>query len=236
MQIDIYENVFIGNFIYTLGIQVGRILCQDKEQLPACINLLQQTPADRPLGDLFASFPGVSFLIEFKRESNKSLKEQKKLKILRNEIRNKGEMTKISKSAHWFLQMKTPNSQEFQTVAVPYLEMDKIDTYLDEKHTFDSFIEKIVEQIFNFRETSGEINVGVSEVEMSAYLKFLGQIYRKSGVKSGGLVMTVSPDGGFTYIVTNDITQMLEKHKTIVRKHQLELSRSSQLSYGGIER
>ena len=65
LRIEIYENIFIGNFIYILGVQIGMALSHDKIPLPACVNLLQQTPADKYLGDMLASFPGVSFLIEF---------------------------------------------------------------------------------------------------------------------------------------------------------------------------
>src|SRR5262245_44285930 len=56
LHMKIYENVVIGNFLFALGYALrdkGRV-----ERLGA-VNLLQQTPADRFLGDLLLDFPGV---------------------------------------------------------------------------------------------------------------------------------------------------------------------------------
>ena len=169
---------------------------------------------------------------EFKRDINKSSKELIKLNLLRKNIENDKKMIKISQSAHWFIQMKAPTNQGFETKVIPYLNMDQLKN-MTETHSFEYFIKEIVKRVFSFTENKVEINIGVSEDEMQRYLQFLGKLYRKAGVKSGGLVMNVSPNGGLTYVVVNDITQMIDKHKTVVNEHQRRLSRSLQWDRDG---
>lgn len=50
-----YENVIIGNFIYGLGLVMGK----NPRQIDSCVNLLQQTPLDKVLGDVMLQFPGA---------------------------------------------------------------------------------------------------------------------------------------------------------------------------------
>lgn len=225
MKIDIYENIFIGNFIYVLGVQMGIALCQHEKQFTSCINLLQQTPVDQCLADMLATFSGVSFLIEFKRENNRSLKELEKLKILRRGIKNNNEMIATSHAAHWFIQIKAPNNGNFETKVVPYLDLDQLSN-LAETKLFECFIKEIVTKVFNFKENKEVINIGVTAEKMSTYIKFLCKIYSKSGLKKpGGLIITLSLNGELTYVAVNDITQMLNKHKNVVREYQQMLNR-----------
>lgn len=60
----LYENVVIGNFLYGLGFSIGMSTIGNNQL--SIINLLQQTPADKELGDMLLEFPGVVRLIEFK--------------------------------------------------------------------------------------------------------------------------------------------------------------------------
>ena len=78
-----YENVIIGNFLYALGLAMGR----QSMPVDGCVNLLQQTPADPALGDLMLQFPGVWRLVEFKRGGGDEKKEDQRRSILfgRNE-------------------------------------------------------------------------------------------------------------------------------------------------------
>ena len=68
----LYENVIIGNFLYGLGLDIGIKIGLDNgtETLPSIINLLQQTPADKELGDMLLEFPGVVRVLEFKNAKN----------------------------------------------------------------------------------------------------------------------------------------------------------------------
>lgn len=59
-----YENIYLGNFILTLGYLAGK---RDVELNQTVLQLLQQTPDDRTVGDLFANLGGRNFIFEFKR-------------------------------------------------------------------------------------------------------------------------------------------------------------------------
>ncbi|MBL3657293.1 hypothetical protein [Fulvivirga sediminis] len=52
----LYENQYIGAFIYTLGVEGGK-----EGKFPASINLIQQTPLDKKIGDLFGNWNGRNF-------------------------------------------------------------------------------------------------------------------------------------------------------------------------------
>ena len=60
----LYENQYIGAFIYALGLHAGS--SKGPESLNA-LSLMQQTPLDTQFGDLFTAWEGRSFLFEFKR-------------------------------------------------------------------------------------------------------------------------------------------------------------------------
>lgn len=59
-----YENIYLGNFILTLGYLAGK---HGIELSQTALQLLQQTPDDRTVGDLFAHWGGRNFIFEFKR-------------------------------------------------------------------------------------------------------------------------------------------------------------------------
>ena len=95
---NIYENIYIGSFIYQLGIKVGKKGLENK----SAVNLFQQTPADSKLSDLIQSVNGTYLIIEFKRDSADK-KENKKAKKLEEEL-NKPEnihLIEISESCHY---------------------------------------------------------------------------------------------------------------------------------------
>ena len=225
---DIYENIFIGNFIYTLGVRIGIALHQNEniKEIPACVNLLQQTPMDKPFGDMLASFEGVSFLIEFKNKKNKDKKEPEKRKMLYNDIKKDPKMGEISLLAHWLIQINVPKKEELETKVVRYLDMDD-SSRLAEADSFDNFIEKIVTKIFNHTEDGEISDIGVSEVSMSKYLTYIKKLFSNSSnkpkkYKLGGLIMTVAPDGGLKYVVLNDITKVLNLKMSRIREQGLE--------------
>jgi len=232
LAVDIYENVFIGNFIYILGVQIGMALRDQKKEVPTCINLLQQTPADKLLGDMLADFPGCSFLIEFKRERNKDKKEKGKIDILRKALNNDSEMTIISRSAHWFIQIKDSIKGEPKTSVVPYLEMGQINTLTeDENKSFEFFIKEIVIEALDLPEKEEVKAVGASAKEMSLYLKLLKKVYgSNSELKLGGIIINVSKDGMLSYVVTNDITKT---HKKVIEEYQQVMEKTLQRGIGG---
>ena len=224
MTVGIYENVFIGNFIYALGVKIGINSCQSefKKEIPACVNLLQQTPIDYKFADLLTSFGGVSFLIEFKSRENKKRKEPKKRDKLDKYIGKKWQMREVSRLAHWFIQVD--GSKGVETKVVPYLDMDE-QKVLDEAYGFDYFIEKIIEKIFNLPSDREVLDIGVTVETMSKYLKDIAKAFPKGGSQKeslGGLIINVTPDGRLIYVVVNDITQALELTISKIKETTLE--------------
>lgn len=225
MGVGMYENVFIGNFIYALGVKIGITSYQDenKREFPACVNLLQQTPADKISGDLLASFPGSSFLIEFKNEKNNDDKELEKHKLLKNNLDDNQEMREISKLSHWFIQIDA--TKGLKTKVLPYYYMD-ISEELAKAYSFDYFIEKIVTKIFNSTRSETTMDIGVLEAPMLKYLEYIKDLFEEdsSGSKKyslGGLIVTVTPDGGFTYVLVNDIVKVLKQERPKVLENTI---------------
>lgn len=222
MELDIYENIFIGNFIYLLGLRIGMNIqfCDSPREVPACVNLLQQTPLDKSFSDMLASFEGISFLIEFKKKSGDVKKEKKKRNQLWQSIKDNDEMNRISRLAHWFVQVDVLKNGELNTGVVPYLDLDNSDLATTE--SFDEFLEKIVKKIFKYSKADDVVNVGVSGAAMSRYLKCVREIFNAGSGgtskqhKLGGLIINVSPTGGLSYAVLADITRSLDlSHKAM---------------------
>jgi hypothetical protein len=74
-----YENTLIGFFLYSLGYYVAQNNYYISRFSP---NLLQQTPADKELGDLLISSTSQYLLIEFKRSKNELYTELSKKRNL----------------------------------------------------------------------------------------------------------------------------------------------------------
>ena len=60
-----YENVYIGNFIYSLGF-LSAMFNEGADE--AGVHLIQQTPEDKKWADLLTRWKGRYFILEFKRE------------------------------------------------------------------------------------------------------------------------------------------------------------------------
>ncbi|WP_019896680.1 hypothetical protein [Methylotenera mobilis] len=97
-----YENVYIGNFIYTLGYLAGQ---RGINIANTSMQLLQQTPADCSIGDLLTKWGGKNFIFEFKRSEKLVQQEFKKdhKNLLINTIKrgNQSKFLDISKKCHF---------------------------------------------------------------------------------------------------------------------------------------
>src|SRR5262245_40169680 len=105
----VYENIYIGQFIYSLGYYVG--IQREKINSSQAINLYQQTRSDTVLSDFFCSISGRSLLIEFKKgeeeiktELKKPLKTELKKplkKTLLDMISDEPYLRTVSQKAHF---------------------------------------------------------------------------------------------------------------------------------------
>jgi hypothetical protein len=117
----IYENVFIGAFIYSMGVFSGRNSIKS-----GSINLFQQTPFDPYVGDVFGSFEGRNFIVEFKKENKLDEGEEQKFLKLEEVLKsheNENKLREISRYAHFFAAGQQSNNiadLEF----ISYLDLD----------------------------------------------------------------------------------------------------------------
>jgi hypothetical protein len=120
---DIYENIVIGNFLFQLGLQMGK----EEEVVPICVTQTQQTPYDGRLSDVFITNSHFVRVLEFKRTTNNSKKEEQKLRQLQSALRAKSNpaLEQISRQIHLYVESQMVASSEeidLRVRAVPYLD------------------------------------------------------------------------------------------------------------------
>lgn len=125
-NVTLYENLVIGGFLFELGVRMASV----RPDLPwLSVNLLQQTPLDRPLGDVLLANADVCRLVEFKRSGKLTDKEKKKLNALRRLLRNSNseqDFAKVSREVHWYIEIKEPRvlGHPVESCACPYIDFD----------------------------------------------------------------------------------------------------------------
>ncbi|MEZ8342456.1 hypothetical protein AB6D05_10150 [Vibrio cyclitrophicus] len=198
----LYENVVIGNFLYGLGHAIGNATLQ-KRQL-SVINLLQQTPADKELGDMLLEFPGVVRLIEFKNKASSLTKEKDRCKQLTIQIGDNEELQRISREVHWYVE-----TEPFKETC-----LNNINPYLDafsgkeSSHTIESFIESISLSVIDSQST-------IPSSKLEAYLAMVSTCQGDGNIGTGGLVVSVGKEG-IRYLQFSDIMQLRLQHKEYV--------------------
>lgn len=228
---DPYENIVIGNFLYSLGLIVGQLT--GGEVRPMCVNLLQQSPMDRPLGDVLIENAGVTRLIEFKREQNDSVKEETKRLMLERALRGNVRLQSVSREIHWYIET-SEKVESLVSRVVPYLD------FSDSKAAATT-----LEQ---FTDWSGRAAVmrtidDQTHVAYKHYLELLA--YSHGGLQgaSGGLVVTYNKDIGIRYILLTDIRDLLLSHRLVkeayferVRQQAKELNHQRRAQHQGLSR
>ncbi|OWQ84759.1 hypothetical protein CDN99_23805 [Roseateles aquatilis] len=192
-----YENIIIGNFLYSLGLAMGR----QAGPAPACVNLLQQTPADPVLGDVMLQFPGVWRLIEFKRTGGDEKKEHRKRRkflAATSPARGRQRLRAISRQVHWYLvngpdqQGQSPSPQHYPMTVRPYLHQTG-----DQAIPMEAFAQDLVQQACKGRFTD--------EDELADYMAIVETLAGVRRYNAGGLLVGVNAGGdggtgGITYL------------------------------------
>lgn len=223
-----YENVIIGNFIYSLGLAMGR----QARPVDGCVNLLQQTPADPALGDVVLQFPGVWRLIEFKRYGGDDEKEQVKREMFLAATAPDGRahLHRVSRQVHWYLHSgpddpRDPRSS-FSMRVRPYLE--------DETHvsvSMEVFVQDLVEQA-----GAGHLTDLDELGDYMAVVKTLAGIKR---FNAGGLLVGVN-GGGIAYLPVPNFADLrgtanmlneryVEAQKQLSAARELQAARDAEL-------
>lgn len=213
---DPLENIIIGNFLYGLGLSLGQRAGSDAPR--GCVNLLQQTPLDRPLGDVFIRFTGAVRLLEFKRSTASKLKELRKLTVLQAAIRNRPDLRALSHQIHWYVEMKK-DPFEFSISARPYLDMvERRMSALDLAGT----ICDVVDQALAARPDD---NATLVDEYLKAVALFAGE---RTG-SSSGMVVAVDGKGGIQWVAVDDIRDLSATPMQLFERSRLERQQSLEL-------
>lgn len=98
----IYENVYIGTFIYLLGVISERKRIMSNAVLKTSVALYQQTPFDSKIGDFFSAMDGKMIIIEFKKDfSSIGRKEIERQLGLMNKLASDRKLFNLSIQSHF---------------------------------------------------------------------------------------------------------------------------------------
>ena len=216
----LYENVIIGNFLYGLGAAIGIKIGLDGSQVvPGTVNLLQQTPADKELGDMLLEFPGVVRVLEFKNAKNPSNKEEKRVKKLETALKGNERMQYVSRNIHWYIETE-PFEKICANKIVPYLDAYNGTVGLD---TLESFIKSISMEVNN--PTSG-----ITHKEQKHYLSLISTCQGSGTIGTGGLIVSVSKEG-INYVEFAQIEQLQLQHDEFKKEIQQKCESVMQSEY-----
>ncbi|MRV70683.1 hypothetical protein GJ700_02985 [Duganella sp. FT92W] len=212
---DIYENIFIGNFLYSLGICVGKR--NNSEHLPISVNLLQQTPLDRSIGDVLLRGARTLRIIEFKRIENDDNKEFAKLEHLSRtlSVAEHQDLIPLSRQVHWFIGSLS-KEKALNVRIVPYL--DFRNTHQPEIN-IHSFINSMITEAHSESDYS------------TLYDRYLNVVALAQGSikgSSGGIVVSVDSNGNISYVVVEDLRDL---GLTLNKLHDVYLQRQIQLEH-----
>jgi hypothetical protein len=208
MAWDVLENTVISSFIMGLGraigVRYGRGPCE-----PIGVELLQQTPLDRCLGDLLIARARFVRLIEFKRELNKSRKERAKLRLLRTGLQHQpSQLELLSRQIHWYA-MTNFNKEPSSTV-VPYLDMEAPKSDRD----LAQFVQETEDAMAGPGLTEQELED--LKLYMQAVAKYCGSA--KSGGTVGGLLFAVNAQGKASYFPVHDVRELAMSPRLVVER------------------
>lgn len=195
-----YENIYLGNFILTLGYIAG------KNGLPlirTALQQLQQTPADTSIGDLFANWGGKNFIFEFKRTEQQVRSEfvkPQRAKLLKAISFPELELLRtISERCHF---MCFPIRSSTSTLSfMPYALIQNCSAQNPE-HCID--LSKFCALLLD-----SSINIGVPYKGIAAYLELLVKMLGDNPPPSSGggpcVIMNISDAGDISMVEASDL-------------------------------
>lgn len=208
-QTSPYENIVIGNFLYGLGFNVAHI--SGSNVPPACVNLLQQTPLDTKLSDVLINLGGAVRLLEFKRTSNKSGKEEDKAEALRLILDDQPHLIQVSKSVHWYILSGMSGVAEDIEV--------KLSSYIDSSTRANS-ITLAEFTSMTARKMLLEPDQEPSKTLVDEYLQCVVDMAVAGGSSNGGIVVHVSKSGEIRYVAVRDLLDLALPHDLLVARAQ----------------
>lgn len=187
-----YENIYIGNFIFTLGYysaSTGNGLSNK------AVQLVQQTPDEKKLNDLFVNWAGKNYIFEFKRNPNNiktELYKEPKMKLNQalNHMSNI-EMKELADKGH-FLGFGLNDGIGFIL-------------YSNANKRFEGFYPLNV-----FCPALLRGSIGLTYDEFCLYLRFIEKSTQSKSEGCGGFVLNISKDGDLNMLPFENV-ELLSK-------------------------
>ncbi len=221
-----YENVQIGDFLVSLGYHLG----QKGYSCPFSINLFQQTPDDKTIGDLFGGIDQKYFIIEFKRDgkNRKTELEKASRKKFINELEHRQtELKKTSLQGHFLCypeDTQEENRKEIKFCFTSYISLVPQLSHTAKKYHMADFISNL------FIHES----LGVNYDQIKPYLQLLAKCAGDEDPDAGGvsgIMMSYDKNKGITY-APFDSLKFLEQKMSLKKSPLPEYKRSKTRSYG----
>lgn len=213
---DVYENILIGNFLYGLGLKMG-VKAAAGYSDPVCVNLLQQTPLDQPLGDVLFANPRILRVFEFKRQANTSDKEREKRSLLEDALVGQGQehLLRVSREIHWYVESDYQAVGGF-TQVLPYLNFLSREGPIRE---LSDYIEQLANEAVNAPDDPAKAAVS------KEYIKFLSWLAKSKPGGSGSLILSVTGTGALQFMHFDDLTDLF-----LTRQQAVELWQDRELA------
>jgi len=205
-----YENVQIGNFL----ISIGYYLSKYNLNLPTSINLLQQTPLDHKIGDMFGMLSGSFFIIEFKasKQNLKSeLEKKQRAKLIKYLSLDNPPEQIISRKSHFICYPKFTN-KNIDYILQPYITIDT-----PKYPEFDiNGISAFLKAVLNTK------NIGATFNEIKDYIMLLQKCTGNDSPDASGLTsgifLNFDKNEGIRYIVYDNLNFL---NQQIHLKHEM---------------
>ncbi|WP_136222358.1 hypothetical protein [Massilia sp. Mn16-1_5] len=209
-----YENIVIGNFLYGMGVSLGRKA--DLHIPAASINNTQQTPLDPLLADVWLTFPGVCRLLEFKRENADRSKDIIKRDALRDVLADHPQFLPVSRQVHWFAEIVGHPGRGIDLRLSPFVDMGHAGaTQVSMADYIDQFTSSAL----------SPSDVEPTAPQVSQYLQLVGELASASDASGAGLMVHVTPQGKLEFIALSDIRDLnLQYGHQINQEQQITLA------------
>lgn len=212
-MLDPYENILIGNFLYSLGARIGARCVELGIEATGSVCLLQQTPLDGLIGDVYLRYPGVIRILEFKRSSNTSPKELAKHTSLCAALGSAdySGLERLSRRVHWYVE-SVEADPVWTTHACPYIDMAKAltGTEPDLGWLTDDFARAAV----------GRVEPEFVPADVVRYLQAIALFAGTKGTSSSGIVVAVDGTGTVRWLPLQSVRDLrldLSAHKANTR-------------------
>lgn len=184
-----YENVYLGNFIFALGFYSAGT---DHGLSDKSIQLVQQTPDEKILNDLFINWSGRNFIFEFKRNKGKIYTELEK-----DEKKNINNALNLTGNEKW---LNLSNKSHFLGFGLPsglgFICYSSIHKDFDKYIPLNTLCKTILSQ---------STVCGLEYKELVEYLEFIKSVTGAKSNGCGGFILNLSDDGGLNMIPFDDI-------------------------------